>query len=227
MSQPWSRDEFEAKVREVLEARYHHRHPFHQRMHSGELTREELQDWVANRYCYQQGVVIKDAIVLSKLPSRAERQMWIGRLIDQDGSDADEGGLEQWLRLAEATGLTREETESGSRVVPGVRFAVDAYIHYCAERTWQEGVAASLTQLFVPDLMQTRMDALTRHHGIPPEDMAYFSRHAKVAATESGQALELLAAATASREDQDRGIAAVIFKCDVLSTLLDAIDAIR
>jgi pyrroloquinoline-quinone synthase len=227
MSQPWSRDEFEAKVREVLEARYHHRHPFHLRMHSGELTSEELQDWVANRYCYQQGVVIKDAILLSRLPSRRERRMWIGRLIDQDGSDEDEGGLEQWLRLAEATGLTREETEGGSRVVPGVRFAVDAYIHFCAERTWQEGVAASLTQLFVPDLMQTRMEAFTRHYGIASEDMAYFSRHAGVAARESSQALELLRTATASREDQERAIEAVTFKCDVLSTLLDAIDAIR
>jgi pyrroloquinoline-quinone synthase len=196
-------------------------------MHGGDLSGEEIQDWVANRFCYQQGVVIKDAILLSKLPSRRERRTWIGRLIDQDGSDGDEGGLEQWLRLAEAVGLTREVTEDGSLVVPGVRFAVDAYIHFCAERTWQEGVAASLTQLFVPELMQTRMDALARHYGIAPADMVYFSRHARVAATESDQALGLLLAATTSRESQERAIQAVIFKCDVLSTLLDAIDAIR
>jgi len=227
MSQPWSRDEFEAKVREVLDARYHHSHPFHQRMHRGELTGEELQDWVANRFCYQQGVVVKDAILLARLPSRRERRVWVGRLIDQDGSGADEGGLEQWLRLAEAVGLSREETEGGSRVVPGVRFAVDAYKHFCAERTWQEGVAASLTQLFVPDLMRTRMEALARYQGIAAEDMAYFARHAGVAATESDQAMELLLAATASREDQERAIDAVAFKCDVLTSLLDAIDAIR
>ncbi len=80
MSQPWSRDEFEAKVREVLDARYHHSHPFHQRMHRGELTGEELQDWVANRFCYQQGVVVKDAILLARLSSRRERRVWVGRL---------------------------------------------------------------------------------------------------------------------------------------------------
>ena len=227
MTQPWGRDEFESRVREVLEVRYHHRHPFHQRMHAGDLSREEIQDWVANRFCYQQGVVVKDAILLAKLPSSRERRMWIGRLIDQDGSDEDEGGLEQWLRLAEAVGLTREETEHGSNVVPGVRFAVDAYIHFCAEASWQEGVAASLTQLFVPDLMQTRMAALTRHYGIDAGDMAYFSRHAGVAATESDQALALLLAATSSREDQERAIEAVTFKCDVLGALLDAIDAVR
>jgi pyrroloquinoline-quinone synthase len=227
ISPPWSRDEFTGKVKEVLEARYHHRHPFHERMHRGDLSREEIRDWVANRFCYQQGIVVKDAILLSKLPSSRERRMWIGRLIDQDGSDGDEGGLEQWLRLAEAVGLTREETEDGSRVVPGVRFAVDAYIHFCADRTWQEGVAASLTQLFVPDLMQTRIDAFARHHGIASEDMAYFSRHARVATTESDRALELLLEATASREDQVRAIEAVGFKCDVLNALLDAVDAIR
>jgi pyrroloquinoline-quinone synthase len=182
---------------------------------------------VANRYCYQQGVVIKDAILLSKLPSRRERRMWIGRLIDQDGNDGDEGGAEQWLRLAEAVGLTREETEDGSRVEPGVRFAVEAYIHFCAERSWQEGVAASLTQLFVPDLMQTRMEAFTRYYGITLEDMAYFSRHARVAATESDQALQLLLDATVSREEQVRAIEAVGFKCDVLNALLDAVEAIR
>jgi pyrroloquinoline-quinone synthase len=196
-------------------------------MHRGELSSEEIQDWVANRFCYQQGVVIKDAILLSKLPSSRERRMWIGRLIDQDGNDEDEGGLEQWLRLARAVGLTREETEDGSRVVPGVQFAVDAYIHFCAERSWKEGIAASLTQLFVPDLMQTRIEALTRHYSMTLEDMAYFSRHAKVARSESDQALEMLLAATVSREDQVRAIEAVGFKCDVLNALLDAVDAIR
>jgi pyrroloquinoline-quinone synthase len=196
-------------------------------MHEGTLSREEIQDWVANRFCYQQGVVIKDAILVSKLPSRKERRVWIGRIIDQDGNGGDEGGLEEWLRLAGAVGLTREETLDGARVVPGTRFAVDAYIHFCAERPWQEGVAASLTQLFVPDLMQTRMDALTAHYGIAAEDMAYFSRHAKLAASESDEALGLLLAAMRSREDQERAIGAVGFKCDVLWALLDAIDAIR
>jgi len=85
MTQPWGRDEFESRVREVLDVRYHHRHPFHQRMHAGDLSREEIQDWVANRFCYQQGVVVKDAILLAKVPSSRERRMWIGRLIDQDG----------------------------------------------------------------------------------------------------------------------------------------------
>jgi pyrroloquinoline-quinone synthase len=227
MSQLWSREEFERKVGALLERAYHHRHPFHIAMHEGKLSREELQDWVANRFCYQQGVVIKDAILLSKLPSREERRVWIHRVVDQDGSEGDKGGLEDWLRLAAGVGLSREQTLDGSRVVPGVRFAVDAYIRFCDERPWPEGIAASLTQLFVPDLMQTRMRALHHHYGLTAEDMAYFSRHARVAAIESDQALRLLLTAMKSGEDQERAVEAVAFKCDVLNALLDAVDAIR
>ena len=227
MSQPWTNEEFEGKVRALLESRYHHRHPFHVAMHEGKLSREKVQDWVANRFCYQQGVVVKDAILLSKLPSREERRIWIRRVVDQDGSEGDEGGLEDWLRLAAGVGLSREETLDGSRVVPGVRFAVDAYIRFCAERPWPEGVAASLTQLAVPELMQTRMNAFLHQYGIAAEDMAYFSRHAKVAARESDQALQLVLGAIRSREDEERAIEAVGFKCDVLNALLDAVDAIR
>ena len=227
MSQLWSDEEFEGKVRGLLERRYHHRHPFHLAMHQGNLSWEEIQDWVANRFCYQQGVVVKDAILLSKLPSREERRVWIRRVVDQDGSGGDEGGLEDWLRLAAGVGLSREEMLDGSRVVPGVRFAVDAYIRFCDERPWPEGVAASLTQLFVPDLMQTRIEALRHHYGIAAEDMAYFSRHAKVAVSESNQAMHLLLGAIRNQEDEERAIQAVAFKCDVLNALLDAVDAIR
>jgi pyrroloquinoline-quinone synthase len=172
-------------------------------------------------------VVVKDAVLLSRLPGRDERRVWIGRIIDQDGRHEDHGGLEEWLQLAEAVGLTREETLSGSRIVPGVRFAVDAYIGFCAERPWFEGVAASLTQLFVPDLMRTRMDALSRQYGLAAEEMAYFSRHARVAAAESDQALGLLLRALTTQEEADQAIAAVAFKCDVLNAMLDAISAIR
>jgi pyrroloquinoline-quinone synthase len=121
-----SQSAFEDRLRGVLEERYHHRHPFHRRMHQGRLAREELQDWVANRYHYQAQMPVKDAIVLSRLPTRAARRAWVGRILDQDGSDGDEGGLEQWLRLADAVGLQRDEVESGARVVSGVRFAVDS-----------------------------------------------------------------------------------------------------
>lgn len=227
MNQPDNQDQFLAQVREVLEAHYHHRHEFHLRMHAGKLSRDEVRDWVRNRYCYQARMPIKDSIILSKLPSREARRAWVGRIVDQDGGPGDEGGLEAWLRLAKGVGLSREETVDESRAEPGVRFAVDAYVNFCRERTWQEGVAASLTQLFVPDLLKTRMEAFRTHYGVRDEDMAYFERHGNVAARESQQAIDLLVSALRSREDQQAALAAVRFKCDVLNALLDTIDAIR
>lgn len=222
-----SRSVFEERVRGVLEERYHHKHPFHRRMHEGALARERLQDWVANRYYYQAQMPVKDAIVMSRLPTRAARRIWVGRIVDQDGSADDEGGLERWLRLSDAVGLQRDAVVSGARLAPGVRFAVDSYVHFCSVRPWQEAVAASPTQLFVPELMRVRSDALARHHGLTADDLAYFSRHSDVAARESEQAVTLLLAELRTREEQDRALDAVRFKCDVLNALLDAVAAIR
>ena len=48
-----------------------------------------------------------------------------------------------------------------------------------------------------------------------------------MAARESDQALQLVLGAIRSREDEERAIEAVAFKCDVLNALLDAVDAVR
>jgi pyrroloquinoline-quinone synthase len=223
----WTAEEFEERARAVLDERYHHRHPFNMRMHDGVLSREELQDWVLNRYYYQRRVVEKDAVILARLPSREHRRVWLSRIIDQDGRDGDQGGLQDWVDLAEALGLSREELADDSRLAPGARFAVDAYVHFCAVRTWQEAVAASLTQLYVPEIMRTRVEALQRHYGVGTSGLRYHERHREVAERESVEALALLHRGLRTREDQERAIAAVRFKCDVLWSLLDAVDAVR
>jgi pyrroloquinoline-quinone synthase len=222
-----SRSTFQDRVHAVLAESYHHQHPFHQRMHEGGLSREELQDWVANRYYYQSQMPVKDAVILSRLPTRAARRSWIGRIVDQDGAAGYAGGLEEWLRLAEEVGLARVDVESGSRLVPGAHFAVEAYLRFCSVRPWQEAVAASLTQLYVPDLMRTRSEALARHYGLTAGALAYFNRHSDVSVQESQEALELLSSGLHSREEEERALEAVRFKCSVLNALLDAVDAIR
>ena len=85
--------------------RYHHQHPFHLLMHDGRLTRGQLQAWVLNRYYYQSRIPIKDAIVISRSDDSAFRRAWRKRVLDHDGDNSPEGGIERWLRLAEATGL--------------------------------------------------------------------------------------------------------------------------
>jgi len=221
---PWSREELERRLRAVGAARYHNHHPFNQRMHRGELSRAELQLWVANRHCYQQAIPLKDAAILSNCPEQAVRRAWIQRIIDHDGREGSEGGLEAWLRLAAAMGVARDVMMSEAWVLPGVRFAVDAYVQFCRTRPWLEAVAASLTELFAPTIVSERLSAILTHYTwIEREGLQYFRNRLTQAPRDAEYALGLVLERCVTRESQDRAVAALNFKCDVLWSLLDAV----
>src|SRR5690554_4724238 len=150
------------RLRGVLERRYHHLHPFNQRMHRGELTREEIRTWIANRFYYQQNIPVKDALLLSRLPIEYRRH-WVERITTHDGRDPGEGGLEAWLVLGEAAGLDRREVLDNRTVLPAVRFAVDAYVNFVRDKPWFDGVASSLTEMFAPSIMRNRTSAFLEH----------------------------------------------------------------
>ncbi|MFB7507833.1 pyrroloquinoline-quinone synthase PqqC [Streptomyces broussonetiae] len=224
----WPAAEFTGRLRAVTALRYHDRHPFNQRMHRGELTRAELRRWIAARFHYQRHIPVKDALILAGLDRPEERRAWLRRIHDQDGTDADSregGGIERWLRLGEAAGLARAELLDTSRVPPGVRFAVEAYVTFCRRRPVLEAVAASLTELSAPDLMRTRIAAFERHYPwIDPAGLAYFRARVTQGARDAEQALALVLARACTREEQQRAVAALEFKCEVLWALLDAVD---
>lgn len=221
----WPREEFVKRLRAVGEAKYHDKHPMHLRMHRGELSQDELRCWILNRFYYQQSIPIKDALVLSKLPTREDRRLWLQRIIDHDGRQGDEGGIEAWLRLGEAAGLAREEMLDASRILPGVRFAVDSYVNFCRLKPWPEAVASSLTELFAPDLVGKRIEVIEKHYPwVKPEGVEYFRRRLHQAPRDADHALELVIRNARTREDQEKAIAALNFKCDVLWSLLDAVE---
>ena len=125
-----------------------------------------------NRYYYQTRIPIKDAVILSKSDDPAFRRMWIHRIADHDNLDE---GLELWLKLADGVGLDREEVASCRSVLPGVRFACDAYVTLVRERSLVEAVASSLTEFFAPDLMSRRVLAWESHYPwVSAEMLAYF-----------------------------------------------------
>ncbi len=219
-----SREELVAALRAVGTKRYHHLHPFHVKMNAGELSREQIRCWVANRWYYQRGIPLKDAAILSNCPSREVRRLWLHRITDHDGREGTEGGLEAWLQLGEAVGLPREELLDERHVAPAARFAVDAYVHFAREQPWPIAVASSLTELFAPDLMRERIAAFEKHYRwIRPEGLAYFRSRVPRAKGDSDEALELVVAHCRTRELQDAALSALSFKCDVLWALLDAI----
>jgi pyrroloquinoline-quinone synthase len=217
-------DEFEEALRAHVKD-YHHQHPFHLRMNAGESSREEIRGWVANRFYYQVTIPRKDAAILSNCPDREVRRRWVQRIIDHDGTTKGSGGIESWLRLGEAVGLNREEVEDQGHLLPGVRFAVDAYSTFTRTRSWVEAVASSLTELFAPDLMAERLAAFERHYTwIDPEGLAYFRARITEAPRDSEHGLEVVRRHCVTPETQASALAALSFKCDVLWSMLDAID---
>ena len=227
MEAPWSEQEFVAQLRAVLEARYHDKHPFHLRMHQGELSVEELRTWILNRFYYQKNIPIKDALIVAKLPSREDRREWLKRIIDHDGRQGDEGGIEAWLRLGEAAGLERADMLDGRLILPGVRFAVDAYVNFCRLKPWPEAVASSLTEMFAPDLVGKRIGVIEKHYPwVKPEGLEYFRDRLRQAPRDADHALRLVLKTAATRGDQQSAVDAVRFKCDVLWSLVDAIERV-
>jgi pyrroloquinoline-quinone synthase len=194
-------------------------------MDAGELTPDELQRWVANRFYYQRCIPLKDAAILSNCPDVDVRRVWITRIIDHDGTSAGSGGIESWLRLGEALGVSREELESERHVLPGVRYAVDAYVDFARRRPWVEAVASSLTELFGPAAMKVRLAALEEHYPwIDPAGLDYFRARLEQAPRDAQHALDVVVARCVTREQQERAVAALKFKTEVLWAQLEAIE---
>jgi pyrroloquinoline-quinone synthase len=223
---PWSETQFEARLRGVGEQRYHHRHPFNARMHEGRLRPEEIRVWVANRYYYQTRIPIKDGLILAKSQDAGFRRDWIGRIRDHDGERPGEGGLELWLALADAVGLDRARVASLADVLPGVRRACDAYVEFVSSHDLLESVASSLTELFAGDIMAVRIAAFERHYPwVRSEGLRYFRTRTVQAPSDARFGLAWVLCHARSRASQERCVAALERKCEILWSLLDAVDA--
>jgi len=223
----WNRAEFEAKLRERGRA-YHIHHPYNVMLNGGRATREQVRGWVANRYYYQIAIPIKDAAVLSNCPDAAVRRGWVQRILDHDGFELngvrDAGGIEAWLRLAEAVGLNREEVTDLRHVAPGVRFAVDAYVNFARRAPWQEAVCSSLTELFAPEIHKQRLATWPEHYPwIESEGLHYFRSRVSQARRDVEQGLEITLAHFKTPAQQERALEVLQFKLDILWTMNDAI----
>jgi len=223
---PWSKPVFTERLREIGTQSYHHRHPFHLRMNEGKLDPEAIRGWVANRFYYQRNIPVKDAAIIANCPIREVRRVWLHRILDHDGTRDGGGGIEAWLKLAEASGLGREEVLEERQVLPGVRFAVDAYVNFARTKPWPVAVASSLTELFAPDLMANRLAAFEKHYQwVQAWGFDYFRSRVTQARVDSEEGLELTLTYCNTRALQEEAVRALSFKCDVLWSILDAIEA--
>ena len=248
----WDRETFVERLRTIGARAYHDKHPFHFAMNEGRLSPEAVRGWVANRFYYQRNIPIKDAAILANCPVREVRRAWIHRILDHDGvssravasavlsgesdmhspdalrtahTTADEGGIEAWLRLGEACGISRDELLDNRHLLPGVRFAVDGYVNFARSQPWPIAIASSLTELFAPDLMTARLAAFEKfYRWIDPRGLDYFHRRVTQARRDSDEALAVTLEYCNTPELQLEAAHALEFKCDVLWCMLDAID---
>lgn len=221
-AQPLSRQEFETTLRAKGEL-YHIHHPYHRAMHEGKLSEQQIRGWVANRYYYQIQIPIKDAAIMANCPDREVRLHWVQRILDHDGHEDDPGGIEAWLRLAEAVGLCREEVQDLRHVLPGVRFAVDAYVNFARRASWQQAACSSLTEMFAPEIHQSRLDTWPdNYQWIEQQGLGYFRKRLSEARRDVEHGLEITLDYFTTAEQQMQALDILQFKLDILWTMLDA-----
>jgi pyrroloquinoline-quinone synthase len=219
---PWSAAEFEQRLRDKGRA-YHIHHPFNVMLNSGHAEPEQIRGWVANRFYYQVSIPVKDAAILANCDDRAVRRNWVQRILDHDGYADDPGGIESWLRLAEAVGLRRDEVESFAQLLPGVRFAVDAYVNFARRAPWPEAVCSSLTELFAPEIHKQRLAGWPDHYPwIDRGGLHYFQSRMSLARRDVEFGLAVTLERFKTLAEQERALEILQFKLDVLWQMNDA-----
>lgn len=219
-----SADELEARLRDIGARRYHRLHPFHHLLHGGKCTKGQVQAWALNRYYYQAMIPIKDASLIARCEDSAVRREWRSRLVDHDGTEDGEGGIARWLRLTDGLGLERDYVVSTRGILPGTRFAVEAYVRFVRERSLLEAIASSLTELFSPAIIGERVEGMLKNYGfVTKETLAYFDKRPPQAKRDSEFALDYVKRHAVTPEGQNAVMAALEFKCDVLWAQLDAL----
>ncbi|SHI17253.1 pyrroloquinoline-quinone synthase PqqC [Pollutimonas bauzanensis] len=220
----WDRAEFEARLR-AKGAGYHINHPFNVKMTNGQLRPDQIRGWVANRFYYQISIPRKDAAIIANCPDRETRRKWVRRILDHDGCDGNPGGIEAWSRLGEAVGIASDDLWSLKGVAPGVRFAVDAYVNFARQSSWQEAVCSSLTEMFAPKIHQDRLSNWPLHYPwIEADGLQYFRGRIPLAERDVEHGLQVTLDHFTSRAQQDRALEILQFKLDVLWSMLDAIE---
>lgn len=219
-----SPEELEAHLRDIGARRYHRLHSFHGLLHGGKCTKGQVQAWALNRYYYQAMIPVKDASLIARCDDPAVRREWRSRLVDHDGAADGDGGIARWLKLTDGLGLDRDYVTSLRGILPGTRFAVEAYVQFVRERTLLEAIASSLTELFSPTIISERMAGMLANYDfITRETLAYFEKRPPQATRDSDFALAYVKRHATTPDTQQAVLAALEFKCDVLWAMLDAL----
>ncbi len=144
--------------------------------------------------------------------------------MDHDGDGEHPGGVERWLALTDGLGLDRELVTSMRAILPATRFAVEAYVRFVREQPLLDAVASSLTEMFSTDIIRSRVSGMLANYDfVSEETLAYFQPRLTQAPTDVKFALGYVREHARTPEEQERALAALRFKCDLLWAQLDAL----
>lgn len=219
-----SPEELEGALRDIGARRYHRLHPFHVLLHGGKCTKGQVQAWALNRYYYQAMIPIKDATLIARCEDSGVRREWRSRLVDHDGEREGDGGIARWLKLTDGLGLDRDYVTSLQGLLPGTRFAVEAYVRFVREKTLLEAIASSLTEMFSPVIISERMAGMLANYDFVTRDtLSYFDKRPPQAERDADFALNFVKRNARTPAQQQAVLAALEFKCSVLWAMLDAL----
>jgi coenzyme PQQ biosynthesis protein C len=222
--QSMSPEALEDALRRIGATRYHNLHPLHRLMYGGLCTKTQLQAWALNRYYYQAMIPVKDATILSRIEDPGLRRIWRQRIVDHDGQHEADGGIYRWIKLAEGLGLERDLVVGARAILPITRYAVQAYIHFCATKTLLEAIASSLTELFSPNIIGERVSGMLANYDFVTRDtLAYFTARPPQAQRDADFAIQWVKDNARTVEQQQAALSALEFKCDVLWAQSDAL----
>ncbi|MEZ5932514.1 MAG: pyrroloquinoline-quinone synthase PqqC [Alphaproteobacteria bacterium] len=218
-------DQLEAALRQIGAERYHSNHPYHKRLHAGEMTRAQVQAWALNRFYYQAMIPVKDSAIMARMTDPALRREWRQRVVDHDGEAPGDGGIERWLKLTDGLALDRDYVMSTDGILPGTRYAVEAYVHFVREKTLLEAIASSLTEMFAPTIIKDRVAGMLANYDfISEETLAYFGKRLTQAPRDANFALDYVKREARRPDQQQAVLGALYFKCNVLWAQLDALE---
>ena len=110
-------------------------------------------------------------------------------------------------------------------MVPGVRFAVDAYVNFARRVPWQEAVCSSLTEMFAPQIHKDRLAGWPEFYPwIDQKGLHYFRSRIALASRDVEHGLAVTLDYFRTRETQQRALDILQFKLDILWSMLDAVE---
>ncbi len=201
-------------------------HPWEVLFREGKCTKEQLQGWAKERYCFVKQVPIKEYSILYNCPYAEVRRMWLPKAIEEEGEDLigkpRKPHPDYWLDVCVGLGMDREFVRN-SEPLYGVKFAVDSFANAAFETSWLLGVAVSEGD-DTAKAMARDLDVFRKHYRwVADHCLEFYKLHAEVDVEHGLIRKEILKKYADTKELQEDCISAQLMKNNMRRVMADCI----